>query len=895
MKKTITFVLTLVAAMFATQVFATDFKGGTEQYPQNGYATQNVTFSLSEVAEALTTDTATLFAALVDRTAVLSLEYGEGESSTEYSTNTVGFWMKADGSRTTWSSGEAAWYADLFYSEADDQIGFQVGQYPGVLHGGDSQVAHFVLTYGESKLDFYITLNVVATPVVSTRVLADLQTVKTIEVNVTQDARTSTAADDLEVDVADAASLLGYSEEELSTLFGFIIHAESYDKETDSKADTVALAADYTAPAFQLVSLIDDTTGDESPQCVNGTDVAYTKFYVNKMSYAEGKLKFSLYQQAGALKSGDHYYANFYLLKEGKAYVIKVNLNITDHVIVAPSTMTKVGEQVFKYEYSTDNNSAENYAASMAKQRYTIDMATILAAFPEGTTAADLIYMATADPETGELTDALTSSDGFYMDWAGTVCAWQDASMKCKVGYSSSSQYVNFAYTESAPESGSHLDASVYLVYQNKLYYEFKMDITLVSTPAEPEYVEVKNPQDYLDEGKTIYTYDEAADEYTAATSVADGVTYYVLKDDYVEPAPEYTFETCETVTEVEIDIDLVLCASTRTLSRYKIEDGQQVDDKRNVVTDLDADFLIEKIGTSSPEYYVAVKGTAADGSDSIYYKVADADFSSQSLSGNNGGAWLSKDSYNGAWGAEAPIGFSHLNSQIEWWKHDPDDFTELEENTIHFYVANIKTGKKIKYIFNITWVANLSNVETVGKEEVVLACRGNGDESSILEFDLTGVAEALGASIEELENAATWYGLNQNNRPTAALDNSYFYDELDGFKLNADGKLVAEDESDLVYFVNYNFEESAFTAYVVDDINITGTYTTTLYVEYDGKRYEFDVVVTPDPDTYVPDAIRALATGTASAPAIYNLAGQRLSALQKGINIVGGRKVLVK
>ena len=44
-----------------------------------------------------------------------------------------------------------------------------------------------------------------------------------------------------------------------------------------------------------------------------------------------------------------------------------------------------------------------------------------------------------------------------------------------------------------------------------------------------------------------------------------------------------------------------------------------------------------------------------------------------------------------------------------------------------------------------------------------------------------------------------------------------------------------------------------------------------------------------------VPESINELAANKAKAPAIYNLAGQRINALQKGLNIVGGKKVLVK
>ena len=44
-----------------------------------------------------------------------------------------------------------------------------------------------------------------------------------------------------------------------------------------------------------------------------------------------------------------------------------------------------------------------------------------------------------------------------------------------------------------------------------------------------------------------------------------------------------------------------------------------------------------------------------------------------------------------------------------------------------------------------------------------------------------------------------------------------------------------------------------------------------------------------------VPESINELSANKAKATAIYNLAGQRINALQKGLNIVGGKKVFVK
>jgi len=44
-----------------------------------------------------------------------------------------------------------------------------------------------------------------------------------------------------------------------------------------------------------------------------------------------------------------------------------------------------------------------------------------------------------------------------------------------------------------------------------------------------------------------------------------------------------------------------------------------------------------------------------------------------------------------------------------------------------------------------------------------------------------------------------------------------------------------------------------------------------------------------------IDDAINDIQITNAKSTAIYNLAGQRINTLQKGLNIVGGKKVLVK
>ena len=135
--------------------------------------------------------------------------------------------------------------------------------------------------------------------------------------------------------------------------------------------------------------------------------------------------------------------------------------------------MQKVGEETITKSF--DMGSVEAYS----KQPISINLNAIQAKFPEGATVDDLKYMACTDIKTGELTSSLTSSNGFYLMFDGTATSWGKS--ECKVGYNPSTSTLDFAYTSDleAPASGSKCTASVFLVYDDRYYYKFKMDITL--------------------------------------------------------------------------------------------------------------------------------------------------------------------------------------------------------------------------------------------------------------------------------------------------------------------------------------------------------------------------------------------------------------------------------
>lgn len=144
-----------------------------------------------------------------------------------------------------------------------------------------------------------------------------------------------------------------------------------------------------------------------------------------------------------------------------------------DPSLFSYKNMSRVGYETLTAIYDMDK------VASYSKQNISIDLNSVLSKFPSGTKLDDLVYAICSNRETGELTTAKTSSNGYYMMFDGTAVAWGNS--ECKIGYNPSSNTLDFAYTADieTPVSGARCTASVFLIYNSKYFYEFKMNITL--------------------------------------------------------------------------------------------------------------------------------------------------------------------------------------------------------------------------------------------------------------------------------------------------------------------------------------------------------------------------------------------------------------------------------
>ncbi len=353
---------------------------------------------------------------------------------------------------------------------------------------------------------------------------------------------------------------------------------------------------------------------------------------------------------------------------------------------------------------------------------------------------------------------------------------------------------------------------------------------------------------------------------------IKDG-KYYEYAFEFTIKQPEYTTETCE-VTEMDLAVRLI---PSKSGGAWEV--GQ---------TDMKP--YEEVLGTANGVLY----GLDSSGALTNAYSVSEANNGA-----TGGGFWMSPEneehyayaaSYQNtdeSWGAFA---MWYYRSQIHWFvcpgRRNPGEYS-----TATFYVYNLWDGKALKLNVTINFVDQI--VETVGESEILLPARDTEETSDMAEttYDFTDMYKALGCTADEFAANGSWGVLDPDSVFVTRQDavSRELYDEILGFPINADGQLETEDITAAYCYVD--FIDGRFVSYTSDDANIDTPCLVTFYARYGSKLYKLNVIVSQS----VPVAIDTIVTTTAQAAKIYNIAGQQLDTPHKGINIIGGKKVLVK
>ena len=426
--------LTAVVCLFGALSAQAQFTATYEPYPASAWGNEKpINFSLSEVATTLSTDTATLVAALdaweMGTDDMFFLTTPEGESADYTQGGKGGFWVNADGMPQAWSDDNSAlrWFNMIGWSADDDQFTITIGQFPAQCAAGDTFKPHFTLKYGDKTATFDITINIIETPSYDlpdpTLLWKQLNIVDEQVIDVNQKPRSGYDADAVQVNLTEALAKLGITDMQLVNIkLSDMLYATEYYITDDIalgsfKSDTLTNNTSAGGIGFWMQDYENQEAGD-AIECCRSNYSNSCKFYVESFEFdAEtGILSCNLGQYPGSVEGGKTYFTNIYLIYGDKAICVRYNLNIELVELGTLENYTKAGESTIDvtmapmstYSTKTFKTGIEEIAATLGCQVADIDDFYAL--------ASDVDF-ATHN----------TSANGYWFDIEGNVTAWSSA------------------------------------------------------------------------------------------------------------------------------------------------------------------------------------------------------------------------------------------------------------------------------------------------------------------------------------------------------------------------------------------------------------------------------------------------------------------------------------
>mgnify|MGYP003289987997 CR=1 FL=1 len=473
--------------MLACIPASAQFKATVEQYANNDHSTVVAEFTLTEVAAALQTDTATLAAALdawynydaesgAEKPADMFFLKSGDNLLADYNTNAPGgFWMTSDYQIIAYGEG-AAFYEDIWFDQAEDFFGIYLGQYPNALAAGATLTPTFVLVYGDKQATFDITYIVKPLPDMPETELeiAKLEIIGETEVTVTQYPRSAYTGDKVYVSLAGVAEKLGVEEELFPTMIPNQMYQSYVDLTYGLKVDSLIAITENDGWGRVAMSLEGDTLQEVcSANYGNLSDLK--AYYTNAWSFDENNdtLSCTLGQYPGRMVAGDQLYSYVYIVYGNKAFRIKYNLIIEAAPVEDWDNMVKAGGEKIYIEQYPDNNYTKSY--------FTLNIDSICNLM--GCTADDLSFQA-LDTEGNPSSIGTTNlSDGFWMTKGGIICSWgTNAFFFVEPNTTGDYSALGIAQMPGAAAVGDEGHTLMYLVGTSS-YYELDITLAIIGEP----------------------------------------------------------------------------------------------------------------------------------------------------------------------------------------------------------------------------------------------------------------------------------------------------------------------------------------------------------------------------------------------------------------------------
>ena len=482
-KKLMAVVVCLLAGMTAQA----QFQGTVTQYPTSDYSNSPAKFKLTEVAQALETDTATLAKAYNTWQEAETWEgenmfwlIGANDAATDEPTaDGKGFWMTAEGERIGYGEG-AIWFAFALVDVENDVFSINCGQMPNAMKAEDSGHAKFQLRYNGKSVNFEVTLNVVAKPVVDIPqpelAWGKLTIVEEITKDVTQKPRSGYDADKVEVDLTEALTKLGVSGDLLKDELSQLLFAKKAYITEDAvmgaqMSDSLTNESSAGAPGFWLRNF-SDAEGNPTFECgrfaYDGDDCFYAEAFA--FDTETGILSCNIGQMPNKLKGGNTYFADIYIVYGDKAIKIRYNLILPEVKVGTLEDYEKAGENTIRVEMEP----AESYDT----KNFSIDIETMVNALGCQVGEIDDFYM--LDSEIDFATGKNQEGVGYWVSMEGKVVNWGNDAMFYVTPKADDYSKFGVGQYPGHMNIGDSARATLYFVAGSK-YYQLNVDLVIVA------------------------------------------------------------------------------------------------------------------------------------------------------------------------------------------------------------------------------------------------------------------------------------------------------------------------------------------------------------------------------------------------------------------------------
>ena len=467
------------------------FSGSAEQYPTTDWSAAPIEFSLSEVANALSTDAATLGAAIqeyitAETPATLLFAANGTPWAAALEAANHGFWMSTDGMPVGYDAENCAFYASPEVDEEFTTLTFGVGQKPNMMAVGSKGETTISLSFNEKVVTFALTLNVIAKPVYEVPEPQLLESKLTIvgeqEVIVEQYPRGGYDSDPVKVKLGDALTLLGISDANMmSEALEQLLYATVYntgDVESGGGMKKDSLSNEATAGGIGWwVRPVQNAEGQETGECSAAGWGDSDRFFVESFAYDAEKdsLTCNLGQYPGSCKDNEKYFTYIYIIYGEKAYRIKYSLNILEKEAGnGLADYTKVGEETVVLEQEP----LSDWAAVQAKP----DMEAIAAALGCEVSAVGLVALDDKD----NFGASTANNGGWWLTEVGTVVAYANGAFYIEPATANDYSVLNVGHKPGTRQVGDELTASHYFTNATN-YYQYNVTLKIVE-PKKVDY-----------------------------------------------------------------------------------------------------------------------------------------------------------------------------------------------------------------------------------------------------------------------------------------------------------------------------------------------------------------------------------------------------------------------